>query len=276
VNSDVTGRQLEILEVPIWTGSMSDAAQAILEWGCRREGVGRGRTVCATTIHGLTEGWRDRGFREVLTQAAMVTADGMPLVWLGKIRGRATMERVDGPTLMLRVCEESAKLPMPVRHFFYGGAPGVAQQLGVALTHRFPGLQVAGSYCPPFRPLTSSEKEQVALRINGTQADIVWVGLGTPKQEQWAAEMQPLLSAGVLLTVGAAFDFHTGRIKRAPHVLQRAGLEWAFRVWQEPRRLWRRYAVNIPVFGVLALLELFRSRYPRAEHQGTFRSGRRL
>jgi len=164
------------------------------------------------------------------------------------------MERVCGPSLMLRVCQASAALP--IRHFFYGGVPGVGERLAATLRGRFAGLQVAGWYCPPFRSLTEVEKRDVAARINSAQTDIVWVGLGTPKQERWAAEMRSRLAARVIITVGAAFDFHTGRVKRAPSFLQSAGLEWAFRLWQEPRRLWKRYVYNNPVFLWLALLQL--------------------
>src|SRR5438552_2650336 len=200
------------------------------------------------------EGWRDPGFRGILADASIVTADGMPLVWLGNLLGHGGMERVCGATLMLRVCEVSAVLP--IRHFFYGGVPGVGERLAATLGERFAGLQVAGSYCPPFRSLTEAEKQGVSARINSAGTDILWVGLGTPKQERWAAEMRSRLAAKVIITVGAAFDFHTGRVRRAPLFLQSVGLEWAFRVWQEPRRLWRRYVYNNPVFLWLAVLQL--------------------
>ncbi len=244
---------VEILGVPVSTLPLAETVRRVVDWALAPE-ADRARVVCATTVHGLMEGWRDPGFRTILAEAAMVTADGMPLVWLGSLQGHAGMERVCGPSLMLRVCEASAGLP--IRHFFYGGVPGVGERLAATLGDRFAGLQVAGWYCPPFRSLTAGEKQDVAAKIDGAGTDIVWVGLGTPKQERWAAEMRSRLATKVIITVGAAFDFHTGRVKRAPLFVQSAGLEWAFRLWQEPRRLWRRYVYNNPAFLWLALLQL--------------------
>src|SRR5439155_17262675 len=152
--------------------------------------------------------------------------------------------------LMWEVCRLSAGLP--VRHYLYGGAPGVALDLSRRLQAEHPGLDIAGIYCPRFRPLSSSELCEVAERINASGAHIVWVGLSTPKQERWIRAVKGLLRARVLLSVGAAFDFHAGRIRQAPSWMQQAGLEWFFRLLQEPRRLWRRYAFNNPLFVILA------------------------
>jgi N-acetylglucosaminyldiphosphoundecaprenol N-acetyl-beta-D-mannosaminyltransferase len=163
------------------------------------------------------------------------------------------VERVYGPDLMLAVCEHSAK--RGYRHFFYGGAPGVTEKLAVQLRSRFPGLQVAGTYSPPFRPLTPEEDREVVERINSSQPDIVWVGIGAPKQERWMAEHVGRLCAPVLIGVGAAFDFHGGLKKQAPRWMQKSGLEWSFRLMSEPRRLWRRYLVNNPFFLWLIFLQ---------------------
>jgi N-acetylglucosaminyldiphosphoundecaprenol N-acetyl-beta-D-mannosaminyltransferase len=157
---------------------------------------------------------------------------------------------------MLEVCRLASRSGGVLRHFFYGGAPGVAEELGRRLAARFPGLIVAGSLSPPFRDLSVTELEADAETINGSGADLVWVGLGTPKQERWAAAMRGRLRAKVLVTVGAAFDFHTGRLRQAPRSLQRAGLEWAYRLVQEPRRLWRRYLTNNSAFILLAVADL--------------------
>jgi N-acetylglucosaminyldiphosphoundecaprenol N-acetyl-beta-D-mannosaminyltransferase len=205
-------------------------------------------------VHGVVEAWRDPAFRDVLNGADLVTADGVPLVFMGRLRGHDGMERVYGPTLMLRVCEGSAGTGL--RHYFYGGVDGVAEQLARNLEARFPGLSVAGWYSPPFQPLTDAEEAEVSARINRSSANIVWVGLSTPKQERWAARMRTRLRANVVITVGAAFDFHTGRVRQAPAVMQRLGLEWLFRLIQEPRRLWPRYLRNNPLFLILATLEL--------------------
>jgi len=164
------------------------------------------------------------------------------------------VSRVYGPDLMLALCEESKE--KGYRHFFYGGAEGVADELAASLTERYPGLQVAGTYSPPFRPLTEDEDQQVVDLINRSGADIVWVGLGTPKQDFWVADHVGRLEAPVLLAVGAAFDFHSGRKRQAPRWMQRAGLEWLFRLLTEPRRLWYRYLVLNPLFIALVTLQL--------------------
>jgi N-acetylglucosaminyldiphosphoundecaprenol N-acetyl-beta-D-mannosaminyltransferase len=164
------------------------------------------------------------------------------------------MSRVYGPDLMLEICRLS--IGSGISHFFYGGAPGVAERLAGRLSVRFPGLRVAGWHCPPFRELTSIELEEVVARVNGVSPDVVWVGLGTPRQERWATAVRSRLRAKVLATVGAAFDFHSGRLRQAPPLLRRAGLEWAYRLAQEPSRLWRRYLRNNPLFVILAGAEL--------------------
>ncbi len=247
------GNRVSILGVRVSTLSMGETVDVLLDWASAARSPEGPRCVCATTVHGLMEARRDPSFRAILNEASLVTADGMPLVWVGRVRGRQ-VERVYGPDLMLRLCAASAG--RAIRHYFYGGVTGVAEQLAVNLEKRFPGLRVAGWWSPSFNRLADGELRDAAHRINSSGADIVWVGLGTPKQERWMAALRSRLAAKVMLTVGAAFDFHTGRVRQAPRLLQRAGLEWAFRLSQEPRRLWRRYALNNPLFVVLAGLEL--------------------
>ncbi len=229
-------------------------ASLIMRWARDEPRPEGARTICATSVHGLVEGWRDPAFRAVLNDAALITPDGMPLVWVGWLRGRSGMSRVYGPDLMLEICRLSADTG--IRHFFYGGAPGVAERLAGKLAERFPGLKVAGWHCPPFRELTPIELEEVVACVNGASPDVVWTGLGTPRQERWAAAVRSKLTAKVVVTVGAAFDFHAGRLRQAPRLLQRAGLEWAYRLAQEPSRLWRRYLRNNPLFVILAGAEL--------------------
>ncbi len=191
----------------------------------------------------------------------MTTPDGMPLVWLSRLHGRRHVSRVYGPDLLIAVCQESIRAGY--RHFFYGGAEGVPEALAAALLRRFPGLVVAGTYSPPFRPLTPEEDEQIVAMIDRARPDIVWVGLGAPKQEYWMAEHVGRLEAPVMVGVGAAFDFHSGRKKQAPRWMQRSGLEWLFRLLTEPRRLWRRYLINNPLFLWLVALQLLGlRRYP--------------
>ena len=229
---------------------MAMALDVIEGWIRRREP----HYVCVTGVHGVMESQRDEVLRRIHNQAGLVTPDGMPLVWLSRIRGFRHVDRVYGPDLMLALCERS--VVRGYRHFFYGGAEGVPEQLADSLRRRFPGLQVAGTYSPPFRPLTPEEDAEIVQMINEADADIVWVGLSTPKQECWMAAHVGGLMAPVLIGVGAAFDFHTGRKPQAPRWMQRAGLEWLFRLLTEPRRLWKRYLINNPVFVMLAIAQL--------------------
>jgi N-acetylglucosaminyldiphosphoundecaprenol N-acetyl-beta-D-mannosaminyltransferase len=241
------------LGVRLSTVPLAVAVDAVVQWAASRDPSGP-RYVCATSVHGVVEAQRDPQFRQILNGADLVAPDGVPLVWFGRLSGHRHMQRVYGPGLMLAVCELSARLGL--RHFFYGGEPGVAEDLAGRLTARFPGFRVAGTECPPFRPLSPSELQATAARINNSHADIVWVGLSTPKQEHWIAQARGLLKVGVLLSVGAAFNFHTERLVQAPAWVQRLGMEWLFRLAQEPRRLWRRYAGNNPKFVYLAAVQL--------------------
>ncbi len=209
--------------------------------------------VCVSGIHGVMESQRDAQLRGIHNAAGMVTPDGMPLVWLSRLKGFSFVERVYGPDLLLAFCERS--VPAGYRHFFYGGGPGVAERLIERLRARFPGLRVVGSYTPPFRPLAPEESETVVRLINAADPDVVWVGLSTPKQERWMSDHRDRLAAPVFVGVGAAFDFHAGLKPQAPHWMQRSGLEWLFRLWKEPRRLWRRYLRNNPLFVWHILLQ---------------------
>jgi N-acetylglucosaminyldiphosphoundecaprenol N-acetyl-beta-D-mannosaminyltransferase len=183
----------------------------------------------------------------------MVTPDGMAIVWLLRLMGHRNVQRVYGPDLMLAACERS--LETGWKHFFYGGGPDVAQDLRRRLEERFPSLAIAGTYTPPFRPLTPDEDRAVIEQIRASGADIVWVGISTPKQERWMAEHVGKVGAPVLIGVGAAFDFLSGHKPQAPRWMQRSGLEWLFRLCTEPRRLWRRYA-EYPLFAALVAAQL--------------------
>jgi len=245
---------VNILGVEVSSLPLVEVATDVVRWATSDGRTSPPRYVCATSVHGLVEAAHDPSFRTVLNHATRVVPDGMPLVWFGRTCGWTGMSRVYGPDLMWEVCRRTARLP--VRHFLYGGAPGVPEALATRLRAAFPGLQVAGMYSPPFRALSESELTDVAGRINASGADVVWVGLSTPKQERWIAAVRDRLRARVLLSVGAAFDFHARRVRQAPRWMQGAGLEWLFRLSQEPRRLWRRYAYNNPVFVWLALMQL--------------------
>jgi N-acetylglucosaminyldiphosphoundecaprenol N-acetyl-beta-D-mannosaminyltransferase len=242
-------QRVNVLGVGVSAITLEMAVDIIEKWIASREP----HYVCVTGFHGIMESWRDKELRRIHNRAGLVTPDGMPLVWLSRLKGFPHVKRVYGPDLMLALCKRS--VVKDYRHFFYGGAEGVPELLASVLQKRFPGLQVAGTFSPPFRPLTPEENEQVVRMINDVAPDIVWVGLSTPKQERWMAEHVGRLTAPVLIGVGAAFDFLTGRKPQAPRWMQRAGLEWLFRLSTEPRRLWKRYLPNIPVFLALIFLQ---------------------
>lgn len=210
--------------------------------------------VCVTPVHSVMECYKDETVRAIYNQAGLVTPDGMPLVWLVRHHGHRQAGRVYGPDLMLALCEHS--LVHGYRHYFYGGEVGVAAQLADTLCSRSPGLQVAGTYTPPFRELCPAEDDDVVKQINATQPDIVWVCLSVPQQERWMAAHLGKLTAPVLIGVGAAFDFHTGRKRQAPRWMQHSGLEWAFRLAAEPKRLWRRYVLGNPHFVYALFLQM--------------------
>jgi N-acetylglucosaminyldiphosphoundecaprenol N-acetyl-beta-D-mannosaminyltransferase len=212
--------------------------------------------VCVTGVHGVTEAQGDPKFRRILNEAFLNTPDGMPMVWMGRLQGFRDMRRVYGPDVMLRVCELS--VARGFTHFFYGGGEGVADALKERLEQRFPGLKVVGTYTPPFRALTAEEETQLAERLSELKPDIVWVGLSTPKQERFMAEHWQKLDATLFFGVGAAFDFHAGRVRQAPRWMQWCGLEWLFRLCCEPRRLWKRYFRNNPLFILRAFCQLTR------------------
>ena len=201
--------------------------------------------VCVTGVHGIMEAQHDPELRAILNGSYMTTPDGMPTVWVGRAQG-LPISRVYGPDLMLEVCK--AGVSSGVRHFFYGGADGVAELLRERLIARIPGLMVVGTYTPPFRPLNEREEEELAQMLGSSRPDIVWVGLSTPKQERFMARYHQRLACGVMIGVGAAFDMHSGRTSQAPKWMQRSGLEWFYRLATEPRRLWKRYLLNNPAF----------------------------
>ena len=202
--------------------------------------------ICVRDAHGVMLAQKDATFRRILNEAFLCTPDGMPMVWMGKLHGHHEMSRVYGPDLMLEVCAWSER--NPCRHFFFGGVPGVAEELRDRLTSRFPKLQVVGCYTPPFRPLDAAEEKDLSEMVRAAKPDIMWVGLSTPKQEKFMVEFLPKLDVTLMIGVGAAFDFHAGRVRQAPRWMQRSGLEWLFRMACEPRRLGKRYLKNNPMF----------------------------
>ena len=249
---------VNILGVNVSAINMRMALDTLDRWIARREP----NYVCITGVHGLTESWRDPSLREIHNRAGLVTPDGMPLVWWSRMAGYRHVERVYGPDLMLAFCEFSQR--RGYSHFLYGGAPGVAEKLAERLQAKFPAIRIAGTYTPPFRPLSVEEDAQAIAQINSVHPDLVWVGLSTPKQERWMAEHVGRIHAPALLGVGAAFDFLAGVKRQAPRWMRQSGFEWMFRLATEPRRLWRRYLVNNSIFTGLMLLHLLGRRSDRS------------
>jgi N-acetylglucosaminyldiphosphoundecaprenol N-acetyl-beta-D-mannosaminyltransferase len=233
---------VDVLGVHVSTVDRPSAVEEI----ARFIDAGERTYVCVTGVHGVMESRRDPALAEIHNRSGLTTPDGMPMVWAARRAGARHTARVYGPDLMLDVCQRS--LVEGWRHYFYGAGPGVAEELAGRLAGRFSGLEVAGTMSPPFGAVSDDEDERTVAEINATGADIVWVGLSTPKQERWMASHRDRLTAPVLIGVGAAFDMHAGRLPQAPRWVQGAGLEWAYRLYREPRRLWRRYLSNNPAF----------------------------
>ncbi len=198
--------------------------------------------VCVVPVATIVECQSDKSYLEVINHAGMATPDGMPLVWLGKWRGCKNIERTYGPDLMQKLCDISQE--KGYRHYFYGATADVCKKLEVSLKEKFPKLRIAGTFAPPFRKLTEDELKGVVAEINTACPDILWVGLGSPKQDFWMHELRAQLNVPVMIGVGAAFDFLSGVKRQAPRWMQRTGLEWFFRFCQEPARLWRRYLIG--------------------------------
>jgi N-acetylglucosaminyldiphosphoundecaprenol N-acetyl-beta-D-mannosaminyltransferase len=242
--------RINVLGIGISAINLQEALAQIDRWIAG----GEAHYVNVCTVHTVMECQRSESLRVLVNASGLATPDGMPLVWLGRLHGFATAGRVYGPDLMLAVCEQTQATGR--RHFFYGGAPGVADRLAAKLQARFPGLVIAGTHTPPLRPADVPEESAVLDAINAAAPDIVWVGLGTPKQDYWVARHRPLLRAPVLIAVGAAFDFHAGLLRQAPRWMQRNGLEWLFRLAQEPRRLAFRYLAYNPLFVAKVALQM--------------------
>jgi N-acetylglucosaminyldiphosphoundecaprenol N-acetyl-beta-D-mannosaminyltransferase len=232
-----------VLGVPLALTTYS----GVLDWIDAAIAADSREYVCVAATHTVVACGEDPALRTAVLGSSLTVPDGMPLVWALKALGHPLPDRVYGPELMARSCARAAERGIPV--FLYGGRDRWAlDRLVAQLTERFPGLPIAGTLQPRFRALSDTEAAAVAAEINASGAQIVWCGLGVPRQEQWMERLRPLLDAPVLIGVGAAFDFHAGLVPQAPPALQRLGLEWAFRLAQEPRRLWRRYAHHNPRF----------------------------
>jgi N-acetylglucosaminyldiphosphoundecaprenol N-acetyl-beta-D-mannosaminyltransferase len=251
---DGTRQFINILGVGLYPMRFTAAVDLMERWIAERVG----RVVCFPGSDMLAASQRNTRLRAALNTADLTATDGMMLVRLCRWLGAADAERVYGPDVMLELCRRSGD--RGYRHFFYGGAPDVVATLVDRLQQQFPGLSVAGTCSPPFRPLTEMEVAEDIRLINESHGDVVWIGLGTPKQEIWMADNRSRLRAPLVLGVGAAFDFHAGSVRQAPRWLRAAGGEWFFRLCTQPRRLWRRYVVQLAQFLGLLTLQIARLR----------------
>lgn len=233
-------KTVQVLGQPLAALDYDQAVALVSEWAAQKTGV---RAVAAANTHLVTLARHDARFAATMEQFDLVLPDGMPLVWCMNRLGASLKDRVYGPTFMLHVL----KLVQGT-HFFLGGTEELLLLLREQLKERFPHLQIAGAYAPPFGVWNPVEDDRIVETISQSGADYIWIGLGCPKQEQWLARMKSRLPAGVYLAVGAAFAFHAGRVRQAPLLLQRHGLEWFFRLLTEPRRLWKRFFVYNTLF----------------------------
>jgi N-acetylglucosaminyldiphosphoundecaprenol N-acetyl-beta-D-mannosaminyltransferase len=235
-----------------------------LDWMDAMVALRRRGYVCVCNVHTVMASSEDAELRAALDASSLNVPDGQPLVWAINALGHRLHDRVYGPELMARACARAASTGQ--RLYLYGGRnQGALVQLALNLRQRYPGVKIVGGYSPPHRPLTVEERQAVVDEVNRSHADVVWVGIGVPKQEKWMSEMRPLLESPVLVGVGAAFDFHAGLVPQAPPWMQEKGLEWSYRLAHEPRRLWRRYLRYNPRFLGAIVRQLAAQRRPQHE-----------
>jgi N-acetylglucosaminyldiphosphoundecaprenol N-acetyl-beta-D-mannosaminyltransferase len=244
---------IRILDIPLHDSTLQDAVDSVAS-SCLNGSLTESHCISATGAHGLVEARINPAFGQVLKAFAINLPDGMPVVWLARLKGAQGIERCYGPDFFRDVLVATAS--MEVRHFFCGGKEGIAEELRRAAEVRFGNRNCVGTYCPPFCEMSETEWENLVKAIRVTNPHIVWVGLSTPKQELFARELSGRVKVHFIITVGAAFDIHTGHLRQAPRLVQKMGLEWLFRLAVEPRRLWRRYARVVPLFFYYSTLDL--------------------
>ncbi|MBQ0921628.1 WecB/TagA/CpsF family glycosyltransferase [Hydrogenophaga aromaticivorans] len=245
-----------VIGTPIDSLSWQQALARLYCWAAERQS----RYVCICNVHSVVTARQDQIFSKVIREADMATPDGAPVAWLMRRLGVTSQERINGPDLMWHYCAEAAMRNESI--YLYGGQQSTLDILQKKLLGHFPGLKIAGSYSPPYRPLNAEEDAAVVEAINASGAGTVWVSLGCPKQEKWMAEHRGSIQA-VMVGVGAAFDYHAGTIQRAPQWMQRNGLEWLHRLASEPQRLWKRYLVTNSLFIYFATIQLIKHRHSK-------------
>lgn len=249
-------QKLPILGVGICPTSYGEVLRQCRAWIEERHSSGnsaQGRYLCIVSVHGIMTAVKDPACRKALNRADLATPDGMPVVWALRSFGAGGQRRVYGPNLMLALCGQAARLGHRV--FLYGGTSATLALLQQKLRRKFPSLTIAGAYAPPFRPLTADEDAEVTQMIRDSGADLLLVGISTPKQDFWMQDHRAKFPGIVMAGVGAAFNFHAGEVRQAPAWMQNAGLEWCFRLLMEPVRLWKRYLLVTPLFLPLWALQ---------------------
>ncbi|MER1969081.1 WecB/TagA/CpsF family glycosyltransferase [Castellaniella sp. GW247-6E4] len=252
MNSEVR-RRIRIIGAPIDALDWSVVVERISRWATK----GESRVVCICNAHSVVTSKKDERFLRIISEADMATPDGAPVAWMIRMLGMFNQSRINGPDLMWRYCAYAEKVGEKV--YLYGASESTLEKLQVNLLNSFPALKIVGAYSPPFRALSVEEDKAIVDHINRSGARVVWVGLGCPKQEQWMAAHRDFIQA-VMIGVGAAFDYHAGTVLRAPLWMQRYGLEWFYRLLNEPRRLWRRYLITNTLFIWYAACQLLFSR----------------
>lgn len=247
---------VEVLNIPLYPYNIPKAISEVEEICLQEDSPKLSRCISATGASGIIYARQNQEFKNILRSFFLNLPDGMPSVWIGRAKGAKDMERCYGPDFFKDLVTSSSG--KPINHFLCGGQPGVAEQLKTACQVSFNNCNIQGTYTPPFRWMTDLELETLGNTINSLNIDIVWIGISTPKQELLANRLRKFTNVHFIVTVGAAFDFHTGRVKQAPKWIQRNGLEWLFRLIQEPRRLYKRYFTIVPLFIYYNFKELFR------------------
>lgn len=248
---------LHFYKIPIYESDLCSVVQDFLSglyFSSRDEETAR--CISATGAHGLVEAQKKQSFKNILSTFFWNLPDGMPLVWWGRLKGYSKMGRCYGPDFFSAIIQATSRLE--VAHFFCGGKLGVAEKLKEAVELKWGNKNVRGTYSPPFSPMQEEDWNTLVTKINDSAAQIIWIGLSTPKQEKFAFELAKRVNVRYIITIGAAFDFHTGTLAQAPRWMQRSGLEWLYRLSKEPKRLWKRYLEIVPKFAILAVADLMK------------------
>ena len=243
-------RKFQILDSAIVAITWRSILSLIITWGEKRES----RYICICNVHSVVTAKRQPELQKVINNADLATPDGMPLVWMMRRSGSPSQQRINGPDLMWKYCEVAEKNNQSL--YLFGSTESTLELLALKLRDAYPQLRIAGTYAPPFRPITEDEDRETIDRINNSGAGVVFVGLGCPKQELWMASHRGKVKA-VMIGVGAAFDYHAGTVKRAPKWMQHSGLEWFYRLASEPKRLWKRYLTTNSLFVYYLLASMF-------------------